>query len=518
MVAKAFSIQGLLKKLESVPTGKLVAGFFIDTIYGAQDEWMNELALKCKQRGMLTIALYTPSSFGRCSLPHADIQAVVENGQLASLSGINVFIISDLDAWNRYPLTSRVLGCVHSFYYNPVDDEYAHEIQFAALLDGLLIPHIFTDGDRTKTKYLWDAIFDPAKGLRPSGNFELISCAYPRVVVMREKIKNLPAGRGGLLYAPMMIAHSLDYGGYRIRAHGLSIINYLLHEFPDRRVIFRPFHEDLKAGEVQEIIDFFQDEPRFQLDTSMSQLETFNDTEVVISDYSNINKSFTAVTGRPCIYFRPWESQTEHNPLDFAWYCHSYKELGQTLHSMLERKDEAQERIKSLVEKRIPTAKPHPLSLSRNALDDLADYLPAFIKGESRPENISIERGENFAGAGEVIERCEEIATNGVWVTAAAALMYNDPTSPLLAAYSLHKGKSCSSKNPLVFNSAEAIGKILGKKLSAKTYEDVDPMDVETLYKMAIANPETSTLAKKLLVEFHEDFFVKNHRTLGEPQ
>lgn len=84
--------------------------------------------------------------------------------------------------------------------------------------------------------------------------------------------------------------------------------------------------------------------------------------------------------------------------------------------------------------------------------------------------------------------------------------MYNSAESPLLAAYILHKCKLDTPSWQLIFNSRTYIGKILGKKITAETYADIDPADVKTLYDMACVNPETSAMAKKLLAEFKNSF------------
>lgn len=218
----------------------------------------------------------------------------------------------------------------------------------------------------------------------------------------------------------------------------------------------------------------------------------------MISDYSNINLSFSTLTKKPSIYFWPWDKTIENKSLDISLYCNTYEQLGKILRTILNNPSMAYARIAKLLKKRIAPVK--------NALDELADYFPTFLNGETRPQDIVLERSEPYAGVIKIIARCKVAGqTWGTAVAVTSALQWTHPDSPLLAAYSLHLGKLLRSKTTPIFNCLQIAGKILGKNIQAKIYAEINNENIEKLYAMAMADPETAVVAEKLYNKFKRD-------------
>lgn len=93
----------------------------------------------------------------------------------------------------------------------------------------------------------------------------------------------------------------------------------------------------------------------------MSQFESFNDSAVLITDISNVSKSFSAVTERPSIFFRPWMKTYDLEPQNFMLACNTYENLGKKIRNIRNNPEAASVRVKNLLGGHIP---PMPVRLT----------------------------------------------------------------------------------------------------------------------------------------------------------
>lgn len=476
---------GNLKKLQdylnSLPKNQPVIGFFANYVYHNQHKWLDAIAAKCRERGFITIGLLTGNSIEVSEFTSVDFTAVVTPFDIESLKRINVFVISDVDGFVRYPAESKVLGCQHALYCNQNNLTLASYSRWMHFLDGFIIPMQLNEAQRRNIPLLWNNFLAKDQGMRKRENFYLIPAPYPRLAMLEQELSKCRNHPDSIVYAPVWAAYSQHMGGMRIRDYGAPMIGRLLDEFPGKNVIFRPSYQDFLLPEVLKIIDTYSQNDRFLMDYNVEQADTFSRGAALITDISFVGKSFSFGTLRPAIEYRPW---TQGEPgLDKDAGC--YREFNldgliALVRNILADPDKYTRELKSVRDR---------LAVSpENGLDRLADMIGNFLADQPENSWITIPRfSDQTPEDVEIILKLEKYAEGREDFPAALAAVDALPESPLLTAYAIHMSKLRNPSFPRFLNVGDPWSSILGKgvKLPYK-YEKVPPDMVVKLYMLAL--------------------------------
>lgn len=374
-------------------------------------------------------------------------------------------------------------------------------IHHAALVDGWMLPMKIDEQSREAIHKLWDGFVNHEFSRRKSEQFNIIPVGYPRLASMLPYIQSNETTQNSIVYAPVAIDYDLEHGGKRVANHGIRIIETLLANFTDLDVIFRPSMQDMEKPETREILAVFGDEKRFVFDSHPDQIFAFSRGCALITDLSNIAKSFAFLCRRPGIYFSPWQaSPTAWSRWAGGFNAYSYEGLLDTVRMALENPREEAEIIERNREKE--------LMPFESAFDEIAEWLPDFYNDMPRKDWVTIERGPTVKPVGEN-ELVKKIGEKPPYCNDAyAAAVFNNPHSHLLAALAVHYGiKECPSAY-LITGLPEVLNGLLGSELPILRYSQIKPFLVKQLYQKALAEKlenndfEGCELVENLMREF----------------
>ena len=474
-------MQSLRAALAALPADVLVVAFYIHSTNVSPHIWRNPLAARVRAAGHVTVGICTPKGAEDARL-EADYTAIIAERDLSPLTRVNVVIISDMDGGNAiYPPTAKVLGCIHAFsaFHDPALSWHVFE---SSRLDGWLMPFPLSESDKNAIRALWTGFTSPDAACRKGRHFHLIPVGYPGMAVLAQGLRAHAREPDAIVYAPVGRHSYPDCGGNRLKCHGVRLVRSLLGAFPDLRVIFRPYKTDLESDEVKEICATFAGEPRFVPDTHPGREFAFAHGALLVTDLSHIAQTFAFSTLRPALYFHPWLKRKQRRTSWLGGFtAYSYTGLVQAARLCLENTREWQQRIRT---ERSRLTMPFD-----TALDDIAGFLREFYEDAPRAEWLTIERDDALvqretALLARLLDQPHDVLPN----LAAAALMCNNPQSPLLTAFALHAGRKHIPKEVLYFQPAieRAAGTLLGRTFACRHYEDVDAEDVRTLYSLAL--------------------------------
>lgn len=293
--------------LAALPQDAFVVAFFLHALQVSQDEWMAPLARHLRKAGFVTVGITTPQSAGQCRLDGPEYQAVVPLADIPRLTRVNVFIISDVDCLEpHFPQESRVLACCHGVLTTS-DTAYAAYLHHIGLVDGWLCSCPITPRSRELVTSLWKGLADSQYSRRKNRHLHFIPMGYPRLAALAEKLDAQPCRPDAIVYAPTILDYHPEIGGQRVKSHGARILRVLLQNFPDYRVVFRPYKSDLDHPVVTALHEQFRHEPRFIFDAAPERLFSFAHGATLVTDISHISASFAYVTLRAPVHFRPWQ-------------------------------------------------------------------------------------------------------------------------------------------------------------------------------------------------------------------
>lgn len=470
----------LRKVLATLPKDAFIVCFYVNMFYSPQSDWMNALAEKLRQRGMITVGLLTPRSEKAFNLDATDYVAVVPSSSVKILSRINVFIISEVDHSTRFPSASKVLGCIHAHTMSFSDRPYPRQLFSVGMLDGLMVPARLPTETRHALEKTWTGFANPRWSRRSNRPFYVIPVGYPRHAAMFQALSKASGPKDAIVYAPHAIANTSDIkSDYCVVGSGIPIINFLLENFPEYKVIFRPAPEDLEGRVVQQIASLYRKEPRFILDTHPDQFFSLSRGAALVTDASGIACSFAYMTLRPAIYFQPWREWREHvRRWDGGFTATTYDALRDVLTMALENSQEEAEIIRKNRDELIM-----PIE---GALEAIADWIPDFYNERPRADWVAIDRSEAALEPEKAL--IQKLATfpDGLQLAAPAVACFRNQESPLLAAYALHIGRIKAPRLPPALDLPGIAGRLLGVNITSKSYEDIPPEHIQNLYSLAL--------------------------------
>lgn len=420
--------------LAALPPDAFVVAFFLHALQVSQDEWMDPLARHLRTAGFVTVGITTPRSEGQCRLDAPEYQAVVPLADIPRLTRVNVFIISDVDCLEpHFPQESRVLACCHGVLTTS-DTAYAAYLHHIGLVDGWLCSCPITPRSRELVATLWKGLADSQYSRRKNRHLHFIPMGYPRLAALAEKLDAQPCRPDAIVYAPTILDYHPEIGGQRVKSHGARILRVLLRNFPDYRVVFRPYRNDLDHPVVTALHEQFRHEPRFIFDAAPERLFSFAHGATLVTDISHISASFAYVTLRAPVHFRPWQQDgPDVSRTDGFLAARSYSGLVQAVRTALASGPELARELRARREREImPFA---------TAFADIAAMLKDFFSDNARRDWLTVERCDPaiLPTEEELLRKLHGQSPELRARLAATAVMYARPHSPLLAAFALHQ-------------------------------------------------------------------------------
>lgn len=480
LVNKVLDFDELSALLANMPADAFIVAFFIHSGGVSQDEWMRPLISRLRQDGIVTIGILTPENAEKCDLGTAEYQAVISRDAIQNLESINIFVVSDLEYLTSYPKSAKILACCHGLIVStpPSMPSFPHTM---ACFDGWMCSYPINQKFRHDTIKLWKGLTSQNHSWRKSPHFHIIPVGYPRMSVLHAQLGELKTIPDSIVYAPVGIEFYHESGGNRLEKHGKRLIRILMANFPDLKVIFRPYKMNLDHPVVHDIIDAFARDERFILDDSPDRLFSFSRGQILVTDYSHIAQTFAFSTFRPAINFLPWEnSASPIRPHVSGFYTYSYKGLVEAVRSSLENGDSLSQNIHDYYSQ---NGMPY-----ENTFDDIAGWIKDFYGDSPRKEWLTIDRSNQKIMPSEVglIKRILKEPFDSFPRLTATALRFGNPQSALLFAFALHVGMMLKPKTSYVFGFFQASAPYFGLETSGGRYEDTNPELVRGLYSRAL--------------------------------
>ena len=181
--------------------------------------------------------------------------------------------------------------------------------------DYTLFDYFLTTNDRM-TRDLRDFILENEKMLDSAGN--------ESAAVRQRSVRRLvPSGYAKLDYNIERVSRSKTDGGepvilvyptdFTIHPGGMapnvarSVVERLLREFPEHRIVYRPHPNNTPENSVplRDVCVAFRDVPRFEFNNDTNYLDLWARTSVMVTDLSGGAMTFACTTGRPTVFFNP---------------------------------------------------------------------------------------------------------------------------------------------------------------------------------------------------------------------
>lgn len=443
---------------------------------------MNAAACHLREDGLFTIGIMTPRSQGQCSLEEMDLQALIRPEELCALDGIDALIISDMDHSSApYPQNIPVIGCAHNSFVDPAGG-LPSCIAYSSLMDAWLMPAPLTADVRSMISSLWSGMACAPASPRQGKTFHIIPLGSLRLAALHEKMQH-PPDPNVILYAPVRINYNTGRGGNRIKEYGARIAGELLNSFPQIKMLFRPYKEDLDREEIRGICRQFAANGRFSLDCNPGRAETFSRSAVLITDFSHVGASFNLAAGRPAIYFEPWRTDgPELETCEGGFRCRTWDALKKaTSHCLADPEGAGRQVMETMASRALPVDK---------AFSQLSAIVIDLAAGKSRDEWLAIERQDSAPDErGELllVQRILSRPPQQAADMAIAAATYAMPESALLAGIALHQ---CMISKPcdLAFRPfRDVVARHTGGELPMCRYNHAGFSAVRRLYELALA-------------------------------
>lgn len=334
--------------------------------------------------------------------------ANVTGQEMATLQGVDVFFSPEV-VTDGFPPGSATVGIFHSI---PDVGLRRDQLVSNAVAFVTVNPTIIRSFD-----YLIAAVRQKPEHWSPD-NYQLIGGIYPREFLSerRSVLDVVPGGYPKLEYSKRVlrsdrpldtILYSPTAGHARfgyMKRDGQAVIETLLGEFPDMRVILRPYPNpaDLQAG--RQLVQYFDGIPNLELDTSTTGIGVQQTSALVVTDRSSSAITFSLATGRPLVFADLAGDQSAVTPTEnpFGYTVTTTAALIEAVHGCLDDSAGWAARIAEEAEKNLY----NPGTAARYLAGCLAD----FARKASRPDWLSVERtpwgaGEDPAAVERHLER-----------------------------------------------------------------------------------------------------------------
>ena len=307
----------------------------------------------------------------------------LEGSHIPNVEGVDVFFSSE--ALDTSPRGCRAVRLIHSLPDGSLSINYVARIlrqpHLARTTDYLAIPIRQSTRAWNVGNYL-GRLAGPSPALEPGrrSQLDIVPAGYPKIEYLADEIP-VDSPRRNLIFCPTAttVAHS------RVCTHGIAILRALVENFPDHRVIFRPYPKS-NEPDFAALLEAFRDEPRFIHDRTLSGLDYFREAAVAVTDRSSAAVSFSMATGRPSVFFQDGETAQTAVDDPIGYRVSSVGQLVASVRHAIGHSHEWRTRI--LRERGQYLYRPG------GASDYLAQKIPVFASGGTDADWLSIPRDQ----------------------------------------------------------------------------------------------------------------------------
>ena len=284
--------------------GKPLICFFVDQNLLNPDEYFRYIARSLRDDfSFMTLICGTEV---QANIPGKTFH--IEENDISELSGIDVILLMNWGSRHEFPKTSSVASFCHSFgAYEHYD--YSGYVNLLKYCDAFFVTseHIFADSEAIKNCHV--NMIDPRFLHRSGTHFHYLPTGCPRVAAVWDRLKNGNAELDTLLYAPVGVySNPGERRNQAFAFYGEQVVDSLLQEFPDYRILYRPCIAEWGVEAYEAIVRKFSGHPRFAVSRNTDHTPDFARAAVCITEYSNIGEVFALSTLRPEIartFFAP---------------------------------------------------------------------------------------------------------------------------------------------------------------------------------------------------------------------
>ena len=289
---KAAAIQRWIA--ETKKDGRPLVCFFVDRLLLNPDEYFRFIERKLRN-DFSFMALMCGSDVD-VNLPVKKFH--IDDEDIASISDIDVILIMNWGSRHEFPKTSSVASFCHSFgAYDKYD--YSGYVNLMKYCDAFFVTseHIFTDREAIENCHI--NMVDP-RFLQRTKNYRYFPTGYPRIAAIRDRLRTSRTELDTLLYAPVgLYSNPGERRNNIFPCYGESVVASLLENFPDYRLLFRPYMGAWGVEPYEAVIRKFSGHPRFAVSRNVDRTPDFARAVTCITEHSNIGEVFAFATSRP---------------------------------------------------------------------------------------------------------------------------------------------------------------------------------------------------------------------------
>jgi len=161
---------------------------------------------------------------------------------------------------------------------------------------------------------------------------KLIEIGYPKIDFLFSKLNKEENKEKNILIAPTQID---GFPEFTIANHLKDLFTILLDN-TNYNIIFRPHPRDRNNNIIKKLIINFEENKRFNYDTSENYIDTYSKSYLLITDISGTAYTYAFLTSSPVIFIMPNESKLASYNYDKLNFFLDRNKIGKTINSTKE--------------------------------------------------------------------------------------------------------------------------------------------------------------------------------------
>ena len=161
---------------------------------------------------------------------------------------------------------------------------------------------------------------------------KLIEIGYPKIDFLFSKLNKEENKEKNILIAPTQID---GFPEFTIANHLKDLFTILLDN-TNYNIIFRPHPRDRNNNIIKKLIINFEENKRFNYDTSENYIDTYSKSYLLITDISGTAYTYAFLTSNPVIFITPNENKLASYNYDKLNFFLDRNKIGKTINSTKE--------------------------------------------------------------------------------------------------------------------------------------------------------------------------------------
>ena len=160
----------------------------------------------------------------------------------------------------------------------------------------------------------------------------MIEIGYPKIDFLFSKLTKEENKEKNILIAPTQID---GFPEFTIANHLKDLFTILLDN-TNYNIIFRPHPRDRNNNIIKKLIINFEENKRFNYDTSENYIDTYSKSYLLITDISGTAYTYAFLTSNPVIFITPNENKLASYNYDKLNFFLDRNKIGKTINSTKE--------------------------------------------------------------------------------------------------------------------------------------------------------------------------------------